>query len=192
MKKYLFLFLWLFIAALNFNLILKPLNLVTGGTQGLTLLIKNIIDIRPSIIILIINVITLILSYFILPKNATYGALVSSFLYPLSVRISSFIPEINFITNHIFISSILAGIVCGITGGFIYKLGFSSGGVSTINLIVNKYLNIKVSMSNFIVNFILIILGCFSFGIIKGIYSTIVIIVSSILIDIIFKKNKSY
>ena len=55
MKKYLFLFLWLFIAALNFNLILKQLNLVTGGTQGLTLLIKHIIDIRPSIIILVIK-----------------------------------------------------------------------------------------------------------------------------------------
>jgi len=189
MKKYLFLFLWLFIAALNFNLILKPLNLVTGGTQGLTLLIKHIIDIKPSIIILIINIITLILSYFILPKTATYGALAASFLYPLSVRLSSFIPELSFITNHIFLSSIVAGIVCGITGGFIYKLGFSSGGVSTINLIINKYFHIKVSTSNFIVNFIIIILGCFSFGIKKGIYSTIVIIVSSIFIDIIFKRN---
>ena len=189
MKKYLFLFLWLFIAALNFNLILKQLNLVTGGTQGLTLLIKHIIDIRPSIIILVINVITLILSYFILPRSATYGALASSFLYPFSVRIASFIPKISFITNNILISSIIAGIVCGITGGFIYKLGFSSGGVSTINLIVNKYLPIKVSTSNFILNLIIIILGCFSFGIKKAFYSTIVIFISSILIGVIFKKN---
>ena len=189
MKKYLFLFLWLFIAALNFNLILKPLSLVTGGTQGLTLLIKHIIDIRPSIIILIINVITLILSYFILPRNATYGALASSFLYPLSVRLTSFIPEINFVISHIFIFSIIAGIVCGVTGGFIYKLGFSSGGVSTINLIINKYLHIKVSLSNFIVNLIIIILGCFSFGIKKALYSTIVILISSVFIGIIFKRN---
>ena len=61
MKKYLFLFLYLFIAALNYNLILKPLKLVTGGTQGLSLIITSFINIKDSIVILLINVTTLLL-----------------------------------------------------------------------------------------------------------------------------------
>ena len=37
-KKYLLLLIVLFIASLNFNIILKELDLVTGGTQGLSII----------------------------------------------------------------------------------------------------------------------------------------------------------
>ena len=141
MQNYLLLTLCLFMAALNFNLILKPLELVTGGTQGLALLITNIIKIKPAIVILIINVTTLVISYFCLSKSTTYGTFAASFIYPICVKLTSFIAHISFVAHHILLSSIIAGIICGLTGGYIYKLGFSAGGVSTINLIVNKYLN---------------------------------------------------
>ena len=39
-----------------------------------------------------------------------------------------------------------------------------------------------------VVNLIIILLGIFRFGVIKGMYSIIVILVSSIFIDVIFKK----
>lgn len=185
MQNYLLLTLCLFIAALNFNLILKPLELVTGGTQGFALLITSIIKIKPAVIILIINVMTLIISYFCLAKITTYGTLAASFIYPICVKLTSFIPTISFVAHHILLSSIIAGIICGLTGGYIYKLGFSAGGVSTINLIVNKYLKIRVAVSNLIINLLIIVLGCFIFGLTKGFYSVIVIIISSIFINII-------
>ena len=188
MQNYLLLTLCLFMAALNFNLILKPLELVTGGTQGFALLITNIIKIKPAIVILIINVTTLVISYFCLSKSTTYGTFASSFIYPICVKLTSFISNISYIAHHILLSSIIAGIICGLTGGYIYKLGFSAGGVSTINLIVNKYLKIRVAVSNLIINLLIIVLGCFVFGLTKGFYSILVINISSIFINIIIKK----
>lgn len=187
-KNYFLLTLCLFIAALNFNLILQPLELVTGGTQGFALLITSIIKIKPSFIILIINITTLIISYFCLSKSTTYGTVAASFIYPICVKLTSFIPHISFIAHHTLLSSIIAGIICGLTGGYIYKLGFSAGGVSTINLIVNKCLKIRVAASNLIINLLIIVLGCFIFGLAKGFYSVIVITISSIFINIIMKK----
>ena len=186
-KNYLLLTLCLLMAALNFNLILKPLELVTGGTQGFALLITNIIKIKPAIVILIINVTTLIISYFYLSKSTTYGTFAASFIYPICVKLISFIPNISYMAHHILLFSIIAGIICGLTGGYIYKLGFSAGGVSTINLIVNKYLKIRVAVSNLIINLLIIVLGCFIFGLAKGFYSIIVITISSIFINIIIK-----
>lgn len=188
MQNYLLLTLCLFIAALNFNLILKPLELVTGGTQGFALLITNIIKIKPAIVIFIINVVTLIISYFCLSKSTTYGTFAASFIYPICVKLTSFIPNISYMAHHILLFSIIAGIICGLTGGYIYKLGFSAGGVSTINLIVNKYLKIRVAISNLIINLLIIVLGCFIFGLAKGFYSILVISISSIFINIIIKK----
>lgn len=186
--KYIKLTLLLLIASLNFNIILDKLNLVTGGTQGLTLVIKHFINIKPSMIILIINLITLILSYFLLSKETTKGTLVSSFMYPLCVKITSII-NIEIPKNYL-IFSIIAGIVCGITIALIYKLGFSSGGVSTINLLNNKYFNLNIALSNFIINTIIIITGVFINGIKLGLYSILVILISSITINIILKTKK--
>ena len=54
MKKYLLLLFYLFIASLNLNLLLKPLNLITGGTQGLALTINYLTKINLSTLVFII------------------------------------------------------------------------------------------------------------------------------------------
>lgn len=195
MKKYLYLIISLFFATINFNLFLKVHNLVTGGTQGLAIVIKHLININPAIIILIINITSLIISFILLKKETTISAILSTFIYPLFIKITSSIPEISLIKKHILLSSISAGIICGTTGGIIYKMNFSSGGITIINLILRKYFNIKVSISNFIINTLIIIVGTFFFGITKMLYSIIVISISSMIIHIIMKnkltKNKT-
>lgn len=190
MKRYFYLALVLLFAALNFNLILKPLELVTGGTQGLALLLHAITSLKPSVLILIINVITLIISYFCLSKETTYGTITATFLYPFFVKVTSFIPDFRMIYHYELLSAIVAGIVCGLTGGYVYLLGFSSGGISTVNLLMNKYTKIKVALSNFIINATIILFGCFIFGIRKGFYSIAVITISSLLMNLILRKKK--
>lgn len=189
MKKYLILILSLFIAALNFNLFLKPLNLVTGGNQGIAIIIKHITNLKPSLIILIINIISLIICYIFLRKETTISLVISSFSYPLFVRLTNKI-SISIITNIPILTSIIAGIICGITGGLIYKLNFTQGGISIINNLLHKYTKLKISISNFVLNSIIMIIGCFYFGFIKLIYSLIVISISSLIINTIMSKNK--
>lgn len=189
MKKYILLTLSLLFAALNFNLFLNPLNLVTGGTQGLVIILTKFITIKSSLLILIINIISLILSLILLKKETTASLIYSSFIYPFFVNITSTLSLPN-ITNVPIIASIIAGIICGTTGGIIYKLNFSQGGISILNNILRHYFKIKISISNFIINFIIIILGSFHFGFIKLLYSLIVISISSLIIHFIMSKNK--
>ncbi len=190
MKRYLLLLVALFFAALNFNVILKPLSLVTGGTQGVALLLNHLLQLSPALLILIINLITFITSYFTLSKTVTYGTMIASFAYPLFVKITSIIPTFLIVTKYPLLFSILAGIICGFTGGYIYQLGFSSGGINTINLLVNKYFRVKVAVSNFVINVIIILLGSVSFGIKNGLDSIIIILISSFIINNLLKKNR--
>lgn len=191
-KSYIILLLCLFLASLNFNLILKELNLVTGGTQGLAVLLNYLVDLKPSLIIFLINTITLIISIFFLPVKNTSGALVSSLIYPLFINLTSYIHPITFLQDYKLIFIILSGIIFGITSGFIYKYNFSSGGLTIINLLIHKYFHIKISLINFIINSIIILLGYFYFGITKTLFSILVIIIGSIIIHLILGFKKSY
>ena len=71
----------------------------------------------------------------------------------------------------------------------IYKLNFSSGGITIINLVIEKYTKIKIALSNFIINSIIILFGIINFGIIKAIYSIIIISIGSYIIHIILKNK---
>ena len=189
-KNYIYLFFILILASLNFNIILKSLNLVTGGTQGLALILNNILNLHSSTIILIINLLMLVLSYFMLSKQATYGTIFATFVYPLCVKMTSFI-DITLNDNSIILYVLIAGIICGITGGLIFRLGYSSGGISVLVLVMKKYFNLKESISNFIINATIIVLGAFFFSIKKAIYSIILILISSIIINKIVKRKNN-
>ncbi len=187
MKKYLILIIALLFASLNFNIFLKELNLVTGGTQGLAIIIKKLTNLNSSTIIFFINITSLIISFIFLKKETTTSTIISTFAYPILVKITSYIPLLTIIKEHKFISSIIAGIICGTTGGIIYKMNFSSGGITIINLLLKKYLKIKVSISNFIINTLIIIAGTIFIGLNKLIYSLTVVTISSIIIHNIMK-----
>ena len=48
-----------------------------------------------------------------------------------------------------------------------------------------KYKNIKVGTINLIINIIILLIGCFQFGIKKLLYAIVVIIINSILINLV-------
>ena len=182
MKKYLKLLLILLIAAINFNIFLKPMKLVTGGTQGLAIIIHELIKMPHSTIVLIINLLMLILSYIFLKKETTLGTVIATISYPLFIKLTSFF-NLNISTN--LLNVILTGIISGLTNGYIYKLGFTAGGINTIAPIINKYKNIKVGTINLIINIIILLIGCFQFEIKKLLYAIVVIIINSILINLV-------
>lgn len=182
MKKYLKLLLILLIAAINFNIFLKPMKLVTGGTQGLAIIIHELIKMPHSTIVLIINLLMLILSYIFLKKETTLGTVLATISYPLFIKLTSFL-DLSISTN--LLNVIITGIISGLTNGYIYKLGFTAGGINTIAPIINKYKNIKVGTINLIINIIILLMGCFQFGIKKLLYAIVVIIINSILINLV-------
>ena len=182
MKKYLKLLLILLIAAINFNIFLKPMKLVTGGTQGLAIIIHELIKMPHSTIVLIINLLMLILSYIFLKKETTLGTVLATISYPLFIKLTSFF-DLNISTN--LLNVIITGIISGLTNGYIYKLGFTAGGINTIAPIINKYKNIKIGTINLIINIIILLIGCFQFGIKKLLYAIVVIIINSILINLV-------
>lgn len=187
--KYLKLIIILFIASLNFNLILKPLSLVCGGTQGVAIILNYFFKLDSSIVILVINLIMLLLSYIFLNKNVVYSSILASLIYPLFIKLTSGF-SLFFVNKYMFIFVIIAGIISGITGGLVYRLGFSSGGMNSFNLLISKLFNIKISLSNFVVNFIIILISSISFGLKMSIYSVIVILISSFIINFILKRKR--
>lgn len=174
------------LAAINFNLLLKPINVVAGGAGGLALVLENIFHISTSNLITIIYIVTVILALLFLDRKALISIIYASILYPIATYLTEDIASIiNFNYNDVFLVCIASGIVSGITNGIAFKFGYAPGGLSVIAPICNKYFKTSISTVNFIVNAIVVIMGMYYYGFNMVVYAIVLLYLSSYICNLV-------
>lgn len=195
-KNYLIFIVVLFVSALNYNIFLQQFKIVAGGSSGLALIFYNLLGIKPSTFILFFQLLILLISYFVLGFKRSSSALVASLLYPLFVEITLPLTDILIIApKHIIIVSIFAGVISGITTGFICKIGLSAGGVTLASQMIFEKFKLSFSKVNTFLNLVIILSGGLYFGIETLLCAIIITYVSEILTDRILlgiSSNKIY
>jgi len=181
-----FLILGVALLALNYNLFLVPNDFVVGGTSGIAIILKKLFSIKPENFISIANVVLIILAFIFLGKKETKRAIVGSILYPVFVFLTAPIASnliVHFQFDSMILTVLVAGILCGVANGIVYKTGFTTGGSDILMKIVNKYGRIPEGKSVLLINLVIMIFGAIIFGANKFIYSLIILYINSVLID---------
>ena len=194
--RYVILILCLFVSAIVFNLLMLPTNLVTGGANGIAILLHNLFDFSPAIVILVVSLSLLILSFIFLGTEKTIGSIVATIVYPIFVDITApLVVRYHVDVNEILLLSVIIGILSGITNGFVYRVGFSNGGLNILNQILYRYFHISYGKSSFVINGIIVFLGGVYFGFNMVMYAIIVLYINSIIMDRVIlgiSKNKAF
>lgn len=176
----------MFVLAINYNTFLLPNNFVIGGTSGIATIIYHLTGLEPATFVFIFNAVFIVLALFLLGPRRTGLSLIGSIVYPFFVSITSGFCEQ--LATHLqfesfILTTIIAAVLFGSANGYIYKTGFSTGGIDILFQIINKYFNIPTGTVSFMINVVIIVLGGIFFGIEIAIYAILVIFINSILID---------
>lgn len=183
-RRYIQLFIGVFILAIGFNLFLSPNEIVSGGVAGLSIITEHLFNLDPSTFIYITSSILLIVSFFALGKEKTIGSIVGSLVFPLFVSLTENITAYIHIQNQeLLLVSIFGGVLYGFGAGLIFKAGFTSGGTDIVNQIVSKYLHVSMGTAMLMSDGLIVLLGGFVFGINKLMYALVVIYITGILTD---------
>lgn len=181
-KRYVFLLIGVLLYAVAYNLFFFKNNIVYGGASGISIITQNLIE--PSIMILILNVLFLILSFFLLGKEKTFNSLVGSLLYPLFVNLTRGIGDYISIDNsNLLLIAIIGGVLVGMAAGIVFKSGFTTGGTDILNQIVAKYFKVSMGTSMLLTDGIITIAGGFFFGWTRVLYAMIVLYIINVLVD---------
>lgn len=183
-KKYITFIFGLFLTALAFTIFYSPNNIVCGGTTGLSIIFRELLNIDPSLFIAISSLILLIFSLIFLGWETTTRTVVGTVLYPVFIIITEFLAKyVQFESSSMFLTILFGGIVYGLGLGLMLKTGFSNGGTMILNQILNKYAKISIGHANLVVNAAILVLGLFVFGIDKTIYALSTIYIYSLITD---------
>lgn len=184
LRRILILLAALLVLALIYNLLLLPTDLVAGGVNGIAIITNYVYGIDSSIMILLISSACLLFSFLYLGTERTLGSLLATFIYPLFVKLTAIITQgitINY--DDKFLIIIFAGVIGGLANGFIYKTGFSNGGLPIISQILYKYHKIPIAKSSMVINSMIIIIGSFFFGWSMMMYAIILVFINNMMID---------
>lgn len=183
-RRYIVLIFSLFLSALAFNLFFYSTKIVTGGISGLSIIIDDLTNIDPSMFMLIVNVLLLVLSYFLLGFSTTVKSLIGALLFPIFVSLTTnFNTFIDIEGADLLVKTLFGSVISGFASGLIFKVGFSSGGTDILAQIFSKYSKISIGKASMMVNTIIIVLSGFIFGWIKVMYAVIAIYIMSFITD---------
>ncbi len=182
--RYLILIFTQFLAAINYNLFLNPFKIVSGGTNGISIITEQMFGWSPSIFILLFSVAIFIISLFALGIEKTSSALVATFVYPIFVEITAGLSSLSDLaTADRILVSLIAGIISGAVGGIVCKIGLSQGGVSQISQVIEEKFKVSVTKVNFTLNMIVVLFGAYLFGIANMMYALIMLYTMSLVMD---------
>ena len=183
-KRIAILLISLLVLSLVYNLLLLPTDLVAGGVNGIAIITNYVYGIDSSIMILLISSACLWFIFLYLGTERILGSLLATFIYPLFVKLTAIITQgitINY--DDKFLIIIFAGVIGGLANGFIYKTGFSNGGLPIISQILYKYHKIPIAKSSMVINSMIIIIGSFFFGWSMMMYAIILVFINNMMID---------
>ena len=171
-------------SAILYNVLLLPLNIVSGGVSGVATITNHLYKIDPSLMIFLLSAACAVISLLYLGVEQTAGTILASIVYPILVKLTA--PLANIIpieTNDIFIVVIFAGVLSGIASGLFYKSGYVNCGFPVICKVLYKNFKIAISKSTLIINIIVVFFGGVFFGSLNAMYAAILLYISSIVMD---------
>ncbi|HOB25587.1 MAG TPA: YitT family protein [Bacilli bacterium] len=172
------------IVALIYNAFMVPNKVVYGGLGGLAIVINNLTGINTVFLLNIFIIISIIVSLFVLGKKKTIYSLTGYILFAIMVDITQPIANsLTFNFNSYLFSISLAAFLTGLGGGIILRTGFNTGGSDIFLDIMQDVFKIPLSKASAIFNGVIIVLGAFSFGIIKTIYAIICLLIINFITD---------
>ena len=162
-------------SAVGLNFFLIPAKVFSAGMNGIaqiiaTLLYTNLgIHINTGIFILFLNIPVFILGFVKLGKQST----ILSFINVIGISVvTMFVPIVTVTTNPL-MNAIMGGVLVGVGAGLSLKMGFNTGGMDIISLILSKTTGKTVGNFMFLLNGIIVLLAGFVFNWESALYTII-------------------
>lgn len=169
----------------GFYFFLLPLNLITGGVMGMSVLVQDFIPV--STFIFVTNAILLLMGLIFLGRVFFMKTIYATILSPVIIWIFEKTVDPNIFMQHmtespLLISATFGALTVGTGLGLVIRNNATTGGVDVLQKMLNKYLKIPFHWALYIIDGAVIILALFvNFQ--NGLYAIGSMLLSGIIID---------
>lgn len=178
-----------FMDAAAFYYFLAPNNIAAGGINGLALVINSYFpDLALGLLVLIMSVILLIIGFILIGAVFGLKTIYCSITIPLMIWLMEhYYPLHGPLSNDTLIQLIFGVLISGTGLAILFNQNASSGGTDIAARILNKFYYLNMGKGLLLIDFFITIAATFTFGIEKGMYALLGIILYGFIIDYIIE-----
>ncbi|MDU2591433.1 MAG: YitT family protein [Paeniclostridium sordellii] len=189
LKEYAIVTIGVILVAIGIQYFFAPNNIAGGGLSGLALIINYYIPkLSIGTIIFLGNLILFAISFIVIGGDFGLKTIYASFMLSVVIEFMDKILKSTALTTNLLVAVILGTLVTAIGLAMVFAINASTGGTDILAKILNKYTTFNIGISLLIVDLFVAVVGGFTFGLEKGIYSMMVIVLNGLLIDRVIEK----
>ena len=161
-----------------------PSNLAIASVSGVAILIGKFVPLSKAMLILILNLVLLIISWFFVGREFTIKSIYPSVGLPVVMMIlGCFTPNYHGVMNDQFLDMICYLFLCDLGIALMVVRNASSGGLDVLYKMANKYLNIDFGVATSVIGLFISAPAIFIYDPKTGVLSILGTYVTGIIID---------
>lgn len=195
-RDYIIVTIGVILVAFGIQYFYAPNQIAGGGLSGLALVISNYVPILSvGTIIFFGNLILFVIAFILVGGDFGMKTIYASFALSFVMDFMEKVINSYALTNNLLFAVILGTLIIAAGIGITFAINASTGGTDILAKILNKYSAINLGISLLIVDLAVVVCGALTFGLDKGFYSLLAVIMNGLVVDrviiIIEKKQKS-
>ena len=169
--------------ALTVVLFLMPSGLITGGATGIALAFNKVTGLSVSAILFVVNVVMLLLGWWVLGRRFALNTLASTVLSPFFMALWERLLGNLVLTDDLVLNTVFAGFGIGISLGITIRAGASTGGMDIPPLVLNKWFHLPVSSTMMVFDFIILAAQAAFSPVRQSLYGVVMAIIYTVVLD---------
>ncbi|MBK1810317.1 YitT family protein [Clostridium sp. YIM B02505] len=161
-----------------------PNNISGGGITGIAMVINYYIPALPmGILMIIMNIVLFIIAFFVVGGGFGGKTLYAAFGLSVSMWVIEKFLKPHALTTDPMLAVIIGTCLLGIGLGVVFSQNASTGGTDILAKILNKFFHWDMGRCMQAVDIIVVILCAIAFGLNKGLYAIVCVMLNGIIID---------
>ena len=194
-RDYIIITIGVILVAFGIQYFYAPNEIAGGGLSGLALVISNFIpSLSVGTIIFLGNLILFIIAFLLVGEDFGMKTIYASFALSFVMDFMEKVMHSTALTNNLLLAVIIGTFIIAAGIGITFAINASTGGTDILAKILNKYSTINLGISLLLVDLAVVVCGALTFGLDKGFYSLLAVIMNGLVVDrviiMIEKKQK--
>lgn len=187
-KKYSILTVGAVVLALANYVFKFPNHFSFGGVAGFAVILSGMFGGYASTYTFVINMLLLLIAFPILGKEVAMRSFYVSIVFSGVLEVAQYVYPIDKpITNQPVLELVFSFMLLAVCSAIFFFMDASSGGTDIIALILKKYTNISIGTALLVVDFIVVIVAFFVYGVTVGLFSLAGFLAKSFFIDTVIE-----
>ncbi|WP_455537726.1 YitT family protein [Terrisporobacter sp.] len=183
-RDYIIITIGVILVAFGLEYFFVPNQIAGGGLSGLSLVISHYIPMLSiGTIIFLGNLILFVIAFILVGGDFGMKTIYASFALSFIMDFMEKVMHSYALTSNLLLAVLIGTLITASGIGITFALNASTGGTDILAKILNKYSSINLGISLLIVDLFVVVCGALTFGLNKGLYSLLAVIMNGLLVD---------